>query len=280
VRVVSPGCCSMGFDDEVAEGSRLSSRNPSRIAIMQPAYLPWLGYFDLMDQADVFVLLDSVSFEKSSWQQRNRIKTAQGLQWLTVPVRRRFGQLISEVEIKTPAFWKKHLRALEINYHRTPYFQAYFPALGRVYEQAAESTRLVDLDIRLIEWLASTFGIGTPIVKSSTLKVQGKRTALVASICERLGCSTYLSPLGAAVYLLNELAEFSERGIEVLFHHYDHPFYRQLYEPFLSHASVIDLLFNEGERSLEVIQSGRQKSYLPDEVECSVARLDPAEKLT
>lgn len=246
---------------------------------MQPAYLPWLGYFDLMDQAGVFVLLDSVSFEKSSWQQRNRIKTAQGLQWLTVPVRRRFGQLISEVEINTPALWKKHFRALEINYHRTPYFQAYFPALGRLYEQAAESTRLVDLDARLIEWLASIFGIGTPVVRSSTLKVHGKRSALVASICESLGCSTYLSPLGAAVYLLNELSEFSDRGIEVLFHHYEHPIYKQLYPPFVAHASVIDLLFNEGERSLEVIRAGRQRSYRPDEVECFAHGLDRVEKL-
>lgn len=258
----------------------MSANSLSRIAIMQPAYMPWLGYFDLMDQADVFILLDTVSFEKSSWQQRNRIKTAEGLQWLTVPVRRRFGQLICEVEINAPAFSKKHLRALEINYHRAPYFQVHFPALRKVYEQATASTRLVDLDARIIEWLASVLGIATPLVRSSTLKIQGKRSALVASICERMGCGTYVSPLGAADYLLGEMAEFSNRGIEVLFQHYDHPSYKQLYAPFLAYASVIDLLFNEGDSSLDVIRSGRKQSYRPEEIDRSAACLDPVEKLT
>src|SRR5216684_6490113 len=98
-----------------------------KVAISQPTYLPWLGYFDLMDQVDVFVLLDDVQFEKQSWQQRNRIKTPVGLQWLTVPVifKGRFGQLIKDVEIRDPDFWRNHFRAIELNYRRSPFFDHY-----------------------------------------------------------------------------------------------------------------------------------------------------------
>ncbi len=99
-----------------------------RIAISQPSYLPWLGYFDLIDQVDTFVVLDTVQFEKQSWQQRNRIKTSAGLMWLTVPVvfRGLLGQKILEVEVRDAEFWRKHLRGIEVNYRRAPCFEEYF----------------------------------------------------------------------------------------------------------------------------------------------------------
>ena len=103
-----------------------------KIAISQPTYLPWIGYFDLIDQVDVFVLLDDVQFEKRSWQQRNRIKTPLGLQWLTVPVisRGRREQLINQVEIETPQFSRDHCRAVEHNYRRAQFFEHYFNELS------------------------------------------------------------------------------------------------------------------------------------------------------
>jgi hypothetical protein len=235
---------------------------------MQPTYLPWLGYFDLLDQVDKFVLLDTVQFEGRSWQQRNRIKTPAGLLWLTVPVaaRGRHGLRIVDVEIKEANFWRDHLRTVELNYRRAPFFDRYYPALNELLRSASSGPRLAELNIGLLRWLAEALGIETPIVRSSELAVDGKRTHLLAEICSLSGATTYVSPLGSADYLLNELPILTERGVNVVFQHYEHPTYRQLFPPFLAHASVLDLLFNEGENALKIIRSGRRTPFAPAEV--------------
>jgi len=242
-----------------------------RVAIAQPTFLPWLGYFDLMDQVDAFVILDHVQFEKQSWQQRNRIKTPAGLQWLTVPVifRGRLGQSIREVEIRDCEFWRKHLRAIEVNYHRAPFFGDFFQELSERL-RCTESVRLADLNLRLIEWFLSRLGIRTPLFFSSRLNAQGKRTELLANICSSLGATTYLSPIGSAAYLLSEIDVLEHRLIEVRFHNYQHPEYRQMFPPFLPYASVLDLLFNEGARAIEIIRSGRRECFLPQQVDSGV----------
>ena len=239
-----------------------------KIAIAQPTYLPWLGYFDLLDQVDKFVLLDTVQFEKQSWQQRNRIKTPTGLLWLTVPVvfRGRLGQRIVDVEIREADFWHDHLRAVELNYRRAPFFDEYYPALSELLRRASSGLRLAELTITLFLWLAKTLGIKTPVARSSELAVDGKRTNLLAEICNLSGATTYVSPLGSADYLLNELTILSGRGVNAVFQHYEHPTYRQLFPPFHAHASVLDLLFNEGENALAIIRSGRRAPFAPAEV--------------
>ena len=239
-----------------------------KIAIAQPTYLPWIGYFDLLDQVDQLVLLDSVQFEKQSWQQRNRIKTPTGLQWLTVPVafRGRLGQRIVDVEIRQADFWHDHLRAIELNYRRAPHFDQYYPALQDLLKSAASDLRLARLNLKLLEWLTETLGIRTPMVRSSELPVEGRRTQLLAEICAALGATTYISPLGSADYLLGELELLTSRGISVSFQHYEHPSYRQLFPPFLPYACVLDLLFNEGENALPILRSGRRPPLLPAEV--------------
>jgi WbqC-like protein family len=239
-----------------------------KIAIAQPTYLPWLGYFDLLDQVDQFVLLDNVQFEKQSWQQRNRIKTPTGLQWLTVPVvfRGRLGQRIADVEIREPEFWRDHLRAIELNYRRAPFFERYFGEVSKQIQSQADQRSLSQLTTGMLHWFRSKLGIRTPIVQASRLAVQGRRTDLLAEICASLGATVYLSPLGSADYLLNELAILTDRGIEVTFHHYEHPEYRQLFPPFQPYACLLDLLFNEGENALTVIRSGRRTPFLPNEV--------------
>lgn len=247
-----------------------------RIAISQPAYLPWMGYLDLIDQVDTFVLLDNVQFEKQSWQQRNRIKTPAGLQWLTVPVqfRGRFGQLINQVEIRDIEFWRNHLRAIELNYRRAPFFDDYFEDLSsQVTASVRRSTNalVADLDIRLIEWFMNLLGIQTRLLRSSHLRQFGKRTELLANICGVLGAQQYVSPLGSAAYLLHEMDVLLDRGIEVIFQHYEHPQYRQLFPPFCPYASILDLIFNEGERALEILRSGRQTPFLPEEVSNQVS---------
>jgi hypothetical protein len=240
-----------------------------KIAISQPTYLPWVGYLDLIDQVDLFVLLDNVQFEKQSWQQRNRIKTPIGLQWLTVPVlfRGRFGQLINEVEIRDIEFWRNHLRAIELNYRRAPFFDEYFEELrSRIKTGNSSAALIADLDIRLIEWFTDVLGIRTPLLLSSHLEQPGKRTELLANLCTSLGAKQYVSPLGSAAYLLQEIDVLLGKGIDVVFQHYEHPQYRQLFPPFCPYASILDLIFNEGERALEILRSGRRTPFLPDEV--------------
>jgi len=233
-----------------------------KIAISQPTYLPWIGYLDLMDQVDLFVVLDNVQFVKQSWQQRNRIRTAAGLQWLTVPVKLhgRFGQLINEVEIREPDFHVDHLRAIELAYRRTPNFDAYF---SEIRERLAvrQSELLVDLNLSLLTWIAATLQIKTPLVRASTLGQSGKRTELLANICSELEAATYISPAGSAEYLLLEEELLTGRGVEVLFHHYKHPAYHQLHKPFIPFASAVDLMFNEGADALNILRSGRRPCY-------------------
>ena len=233
-----------------------------KIAISQPTYLPWIGYFDLMDQVDTFVYLDCVQFEKQSWHHRNRIKTPAGLLWLTVPVQihGRFGQLIKDVEIRQVDFWQKHLRSVEVHYRRSPYFETYFPPLLRFFEQH-ESSSLCELNIALLTWMMTALTVQKPTVIASTLQVEGKKSGLLVNICRKLGADEYLSPIGSAEYLLDDMQLFNESGISVRFQHYQHPEYRQLFRPFVPYASALDLLFNEGPGAMDIIRSGRREPW-------------------
>ena len=238
-----------------------------RIAINQPTYLPWIGYFDLIDQVDLFVVLDNVQFEKQSWQQRNRIKTPGGLQWLTVPVkfRGRLGQSINDVEIRDCNFWENHVRAIELAYRRSPYYNRYFPELRQQLETSSGGM-LVDLNMALLQWLMKTLGIETRLVRASTLPQTGRRTELLGSICTALGATHYVSPLGSAAYLLAEQEILHRRGIGISFQNYEHPVYRQMFAPFVPFASAIDLVLNEGEAALETIRRGRRECYSAEEL--------------
>jgi hypothetical protein len=230
------------------------------LAIAQPTFLPWSGWYDLVDQVDYLVLLDDVAFSKQSWQQRNRIRTSAGLSYITVPVRTagRLGQRICETKIAGKTFTHKLLRTVAQNYRRAEYFDRYYPELCAVFEKAAESEGLSDLNCGLIEWLAARLGISTPSVRSSVLGVGGKRGAHVAMLCEFFGAQTYLSPPGAEDYLIEDRAEFDRRSIAVEIHVYEHPTYRQCFEPFEPYASALDLLLNEGDRAGAILRAGRR----------------------
>jgi len=246
------------------------------IAISQPTYLPWLGYFDLIDQSDTFVLLDSVQFEKQSWQQRNRIKTPSGLLWLTVPVvfRGRLEQRIHEVEIRDAGFWQKHVRAIELSYRRTPYFNRYFPQVAEILQSCGPGCLLADLNLRLIRWFCGILGIRTPLLRSSSMNEKGCRSEFLVNVCRCLRADVYLSPLGSANYLLEDIQRFSDAGIKVVFQHYQHPEYRQLFPPFYPYASALDLILNEGENSMAILRSGRKPSFKPEEVPCATGSLE------
>jgi hypothetical protein len=233
-----------------------------RIAIAQPTFLGWAGWFDIADQVDCLILLDNVVFSKQSWQQRNRIRTREGLSYLTVPVRTagRLGQLIVDTELAGTQFVDKITRTVAQNYSRASHCADLFPEFTEVLAHGAASGKLCELNCSLIEWLLVRLDMKTPVVRSSKLAVEGKRGAYVAKLCEAMGASRYLSPAGAEGYLTEDQAEFSSRSVSVELHVYEHPVYMQCFEPFIPYASVLDLLMNEGSGAAAIIRSGRRPS--------------------
>jgi hypothetical protein len=221
------------------------------IAIHQPQYLPWLGYFHKMLKADIFVILDDVQYKKNEWQNRNKIRTLKSWQWLTVPVQHNFGQNIDRVEIvKTSNWQRKHYHALVINYGKSPYFKKYEPFIRSTYDRPWEY--LIDLNIHFIEFLFKALGGKAKIIKSSGLNVALHKTERLVEICKKLKADSYISGNGASEYIDLEL--FKKNGIKVIFQDFKHPHYKQVYSNFEPGMSVVDLLFNHGERSLEVLK--------------------------
>lgn len=223
------------------------------MCIAQPEHLPWLGYFDKMHRVDIFVFLDNVQFKKRYFENRNRIRTASGWTWMTVPVRSkgRFDQVLRDVEIDNERTWQgDHWKTLQLNYCRAIYFDQYREFLENTYVSRKWS-RLVDLNIELIRWGAEQLAIRPDFLRASELQVQGKATSLLLAICKELKASAYLSGISGKEYLDERL--FEENGISVQYQEFRHPIYRQLYDPFEPLMGFIDLLFNSGPASREIL---------------------------
>jgi hypothetical protein len=230
-----------------------------RVAILQPSYLPWLGYFDQIYRADTFVFYDDVQYDKHGWRNRNKIKTPQGWQWLTVPVltKGRFGKLIYEMEIDNHAPWaEKHLKSIQVNYHKSPYYHAYIKYFEKIYLK--EWQYLADLDIELIKLITNLLGMGNKMfIRSMELGVKGDRLERLINICQLFKADNYLTGQAARNYLDEKL--FAKAGIKVEYQNYKHPAYPQLYGDFIPHLSVIDLLFNCGPESLKILAKGGEE---------------------
>lgn len=225
------------------------------LAVLQPGYLPWLGFFDQVMRADVFVYYDDVQFDKHGWRNRNRVKAPQGPHWLTVPVRHSGPDFprILEVELDRRVPWaRKHIASLRHFYARAPYMATYLPLLEQVLLQDWE--RLIDLDLALAQLFFDWLDIKTPIVRASALNVDGARSERLLNLCQLMGATRYLSGDAAKDYLDVEL--FARHGITVSWQHYQHPIYRQLHGEFVSHLSTIDLILNCGDRSGAILRNG------------------------
>lgn len=223
------------------------------VAIHQPNFLPWLGYFYKLAKCDVFVLLDNVQYTKNSFINRNGIKTPQGAMWLTVPVKMkgRFGQLIKDVEINNTIDWRgKHMGSLEANYKKAGFFEQIFQDLKTIY-YIDDWNNLCKLNIQLLEWVLPILKWEKELVRASELGVQGESTRLLVNIVKELGGDVYLSGFGGAKYQEEEL--FKEAGIRLGYYEFEHPVYPQLWSDFVPNLSIIDLLFNCGPESLDVI---------------------------
>ena len=214
------------------------------LVINQPTFLPWLGYFDLINKADSFIALNTVQFSRQSWQQRNRIKTPNGVVWLTVPVQRSFGEKILDVKINYSTDWQyKHLKTIEQSYKKTPFFEKVFPMLEEIYNTSPKF--LVDLNVLIIKEVCTYLNIKTALVCAHEIPIEKhEKVPYVLDLCDYMHTKTYLN--GAAGKKLYDPKDFEERKINLVFHDYHHPVYNQLHGEFVPYLSIVDALCNCG----------------------------------
>ncbi len=217
-----------------------------RCVIMQPTYLPWLGYFDLIRRADIFVYLDHVQFERQSWQQRNRIRNRDGEMLLSIPVIHGTGlsgQSIRDVKIDNSRnTLKKHLTSIKLYYSKSLNFNKLFPEVEKIY--SGKIQYLIDFNLEIIQIGIKYLGISKNFMFSSKMDVQGNRVEALIDICKKTGADTYLSPVGSKQYI-DENNIFAENHITLEYQQFAHPIYKQInYNDFISHLAFIDYLFN------------------------------------
>jgi len=217
------------------------------VSIHQPAYLPWLGYFDKIARSNLFIWLDTVQFQKSSFQNRNRILSHNGPLWLTVPVRTAgvlYDTPLNAIEIDNTRNWQsKHAAALSMNYGRAQCFADRFQTLATFY---GRPWRLLDdLCWQMLGYFNGLLGISTPIRRASDITVGGSKSDLVLNLCKAVGATTYLSGALGRNYLV--LQDFAAAGIAVEFQDYASPVYRQVQPGFTANLAIVDLIFNESD---------------------------------
>ena len=233
-----------------------------RIACCQPHYIPWIGYFEMIDRVDEFWFFDDVDFIKREWKNRNRIRkerTSSETKWLSVPIERssQRGTALHRARIAVGEPWRKrHMDAFRHVYRDAPHFTDARDLLRRGLERPAET--LADLNVGLVEDIADYLGIETRLGRTSTLGVGGRKTERLVEVCRATAATSYLANNGSATYL--EPERFAAASIELAYQDYAHPTYEQRSGeqplPFLSHLSVLDLIANAGEASLAILREG------------------------
>ncbi|MBK5258919.1 MAG: WbqC family protein [Thermoanaerobaculia bacterium] len=217
---------------------------PKRVAILQSNYIPWKGYFDIIHDVDEFIFLDDVQYTPQDWRNRNRIKTAQGAVWLTIPVGSRDDRRICDVELP-PAWGQAHWRKIESAYATAPYFAAYRAFFETVYLES-EWKYLSDLNQHLVRRIASEIlGITTRFRDSREIESQGRKQERLLNLLRRAGATSYVSGPAAKDYI--EPARFREAGIDLVWKDYSgYPPYPQFHPPFVHDVTILDLLFHTG----------------------------------
>ena len=229
-----------------------------RLSINQPAYIPWLGYFDRIDHADLHIVLDHVQFEKNSFINRNKMHSNLKSQWITIPVSKCENGENSIREIKTfnnKKWIKTHLKTITQNYSKAPLFEDYFEEFSYLLKTKTNESNLLKI-IEPINLLILKFlDIKTPIVYSSKLDIKSKKSDLVLDICLSQKATQYLSGINGKDYL--DIQSFSDNNIKVAFQEYNHPVYYQGQRDFNPYLSILDLLFYHGEESMKILRKGR-----------------------
>lgn len=225
--------------------------------ILQPSFIPWRGYFHQIQRADLFVFYDCVQYDKRGWRNRNRIKTAQGAQWLTIPVAAsgsHQGLRICDVPLGADEAWrKKHAMTITHAYRKAPFWREHARLVEDIY--ALPGPRLADITCAATEAIARRLGIThTRFLRSSTLDAQGDKTDRLLDILRKVGATHYISGPSARDYI--EADKFAAAGITLEYMVYDYPPYPQLHGPFDAHVSILDLLFNVGPEAPRYIWGG------------------------
>jgi len=229
------------------------------LVIHQPSFLPWIGFFDLLDLADIYIIYDDVAFDKNGWRNRNKIKTSSGTKWLTIPVKTsgRFGQLNKDVIIDNVQHWKKkHKDSVFFSYKKASQFQEVYNLIEPIWNLKSEF--LLDYQIFALRLIIDFLKIDIEIILASELLIRHEtddRQERLINLCLEKEANTLLN--GSAGELLYSTTDFAENEISLKFQDYQHPKYAQLHGPFVPYMSIIDLLFCEGNKSLALIQKGR-----------------------
>ncbi|WP_069705880.1 WbqC family protein [Burkholderia seminalis] len=230
---------------------------PKRIAIVQSNYIPWKGYFDLIAATDEFILYDDAQYTRRDWRNRNQIKTPQGVQWLTVPVKvkGRYHQSIRETEIDGTQWAQQHWTRLRQNYARAPHFARYAEQLEALYLNGRHDT-LSALNLAMLAWINRQLGIATRISSSSDYTLEGDRTDKLLNLCLQASATEYLSGPAARDYL--DESRFAAEGIAVRWFDYPaYPPYAQLWGEFVHGVTVLDVLFHCGPEARRHVVTGR-----------------------
>ena len=229
---------------------------PKIITIHQPNYLPWLGFFHKIVLSDIYVAFNDVQFEKNSFNNRNKIKTAQDSYWLTVPIITKGKSkeiLINNAIIDNNQKWKeKHLKTIKLNYSKSKYYEKYIGFLEKTY--STNWKILSQLNMHILSWVFEELDIKTEFILSSSIDKQGKKDKLVSDICKKLNTEIYISGALGKDYL--NVEDFKKEGIHVHFQDYKHPIYEQLWGEFIPYMGIIDLMFNHGPESKNIIMRG------------------------
>ena len=222
--------------------------------ITQSNYIPWKGYFDAINKADVFVIYDEMQYTKNDWRNRNQIKTPNGLQWLTIPVKQSaLEQKISETEVANPVWRKKHWKTILQNYRKAPHFEELATDFEALYLNDVESN-LSLINEKFIRAINKQLGIDTEIRSSTEFDLNVERTQRLVNICAELNADTYLSGPAAKDYL--DESQFNAKGIGVEWLNYSgYPEYPQQFGGFEHGVSVLDLLFNTGKEAPAFMKS-------------------------
>lgn len=220
-----------------------------KVAVVQSNYIPWKGYFDIIAAVDEFILYDDMQYTRRDWRNRNKIKTPQGAQWITVPVsvKGKYNQKIFETEIEHADWANTHWKALSLNYSRAPYFAEIALWLKPIYLEE-NFTHLSQLNRRLIEAICAYLHIQTVITNSSDYSLLEGKTERLADLCEQAGGTEYISGPAAKVYVDEKV--FSDRGLKLTWFDYTgYPEYPQLWGEFMHGVTILDLLFNCGKEA-------------------------------
>jgi hypothetical protein len=228
-----------------------------RVCIHQPDFCPYIGFFDRLLVCDIFVVLDDVQFIRRGWQHRDKIKTPRGAEWITLSVEKgEYSQVISDTRLLNGTAWRMDcLNLLQENYRKARFFEEYFPSIRSLF--LIEENNLAKFNLRFLRWLLEIFEIQIEISLSSALDIEEKSTKRLINIVEKVGGTHYLTGTGSRDYLDEDL--FRRSGLSLEWQNFQHPQYDQLYGDFIPYLSVLDLVFNCGPESKDIVRQGQQK---------------------